>query len=378
MTAHRPKRLVVAAVVGTRPEAIKMAPVIKALQSANWCECIVVATAQHRQMLDQVLDLFGIKVDIDLDVMRERQSLPALTARLFESLDAAFQKQKLDLVLAQGDTTTVMVAAMIAFYHRIPFGHVEAGLRTGDLNNPFPEEMNRVVASRLAALHFTPTKKAADALLREGVREADIIVTGNTVIDALLEVAKRAPDLPMTLPAGQRLILLTAHRRENFGAPNERIFSAINRLIKRHPDIEVIYPVHSNPNVKRIAHERLGSTPRVHLRDPLDYNQLVAVMKASVLILTDSGGIQEEAPALGKPVLVLREQTERPEAVEAGVAKLVGTDEDTIVDETTRLLEDETAYRAMAQAISPYGDGKAAGRIVTRIWERYGRDGDQS
>jgi UDP-N-acetylglucosamine 2-epimerase (non-hydrolysing) len=366
-------RLDVAAVVGTRPEAIKMAPVIKALQAADWCKCIVVATAQHRQMLDQVLELFGIKVDIDLDVMCERQTLPLLTSRLFERLDGVYVEHKPDLVLAQGDTTTVMVAAMTAFYHRIPFGHVEAGLRTGDPQNPFPEEMNRVVAGRLAALHFAPTSTAADALRREGVPEADIAVTGNTVIDALLEVAAKSHDLPLTLPRGQRVILLTAHRRENFGAPYERILAAVNRLIARYPDIEVVYPLHPNPNVKTMAHQRLGRTHRVHLLQPLDYHHLVAVMKASTLVLTDSGGIQEEAPALGKPVLVLREETERPEAVEAGVAKLVGTDEDAIVSETARLLDEESAYRHMAQSISPYGDGKAASRIVALIKERYSR-----
>jgi UDP-N-acetylglucosamine 2-epimerase (non-hydrolysing) len=350
-----------------------MAPVIKALGSAPWCRCQVVATAQHRQLLDQVFELFGIRIDVDLDVMRERQTLTQLTARLFERLDKVYGEAQPDLVLAQGDTTTVMAAAMTAFYHRIPFGHVEAGLRTGDMQHPFPEEMNRVVAGRLAALHFAPTQTAADALRREGVPEADIAVTGNTVIDALLEVAANAPALPLPLPPGQRVVLLTAHRRENFGAPNERLFAAVNRLIARYPDIEVVYPVHPNPNVKTMAHDRLGRTPRVHLLEPLDYSHLVSVMKVATLVLTDSGGIQEEAPALGKPVLVLRNETERPEAIEAGVARLVGTDEDAIVNETARLLDDPAAYRAMAQAVSPYGDGQAAARIAVLIQKRYAR-----
>jgi UDP-N-acetylglucosamine 2-epimerase (non-hydrolysing) len=370
-TTGRFNGLKTAVVVGTRPEAIKMAPVIKALRSTDWCRCTVVATAQHRQLLDQVLELFGIAIDIDLDVMRDRQTLPLLTARLFERLDAVFQDHKPDLVLAQGDTTTTMVAAMTAFYHRIPFGHVEAGLRTGDLQNPFPEEMNRIVAGRISALHFAPTTTAAAALRREGVPEADISVTGNTVIDALLEIAATSPALPLPLTPGRSVILLTAHRRENFGAPNERIFSAVNRLVARYPDIEIVYPVHPNPAVKSMAYERLGATPRVHLLEPLDYAKLVAVMNAATLVLTDSGGIQEEAPALAKPVLVLREESERPEAIEAGVALLVGTNEERIVAETSRLLDDAAAYRSMARAVSPYGDGKAAARIAALIKARY-------
>ena len=353
----------IVAIVGTRPEAIKMVPVIRALKQAAWCDCRVVATAQHRQMLDQVLGLFGIEVDEDLDLMRDDQSLSGLTARLFQELDRVLLAIKPALVLAQGDTTTAMVAAMSAFYHRIPFGHVEAGLRTGDLGNPFPEEANRIIAGRLATLHFAPTSAARDALLREGVAAADIHLTGNTVIDALLSVADTCGEPPVAIAEQNRLILVTAHRRENFGAPMERIFRALEILIERHEDVEIIYPVHPNPNVRRVAHERLGHLGRVHLVEPLDYRSLVATLKRSWIVITDSGGLQEEAPALGKPVLVLRAETERPEAVDAGVAKLVGTTTDDIVREAGALLEDPVAYAAMARHISPYGDGKAAARI---------------
>jgi UDP-N-acetylglucosamine 2-epimerase (non-hydrolysing) len=357
----------VTAIVGTRPEAIKMAPVIKALHAAPWCCCSVVATAQHRELLDRVFDLFDIGVDVDLDLMREGQSLAGLSSRLFDKLDAVYRKHRADLVLAQGDTTTVMVAAMVAFYHRIPFGHVEAGLRTGDLYNPFPEELNRIVAGRVASLHFAPTETARAALLREGISSDSIWITGNTVVDALLDVASRPLDLPISIPAGRRVILMTAHRRENFGKPLMRIFSAVRRLTESYPDLEIVYPVHPNPNVKTVAYEMLSGVSRVHLLEPLDYASLVALLKRSTLVLTDSGGIQEEAPALGKPVLVLREETERPEAVEAGVAKLTGTQEDTIIAEVGRLLEDPVAYAAMARSVSPYGDGRAAVRIVKAI-----------
>ena len=361
----------VAAVVGTRPEAIKMAPVIRALKSSRWCDCLVVGTAQHRELLDQALELFGISIDVDLNIMREGQSLSSLTARLFERLDGVFAEHKPDVILAQGDTTTVMVASIVAFYQGVPFGHVEAGLRTGDLHNPFPEEFNRIVAGTLATMHFAPTETAQKALLSEGLAEETIFVTGNTVVDALLDVASRPLQLPLPIPEDHRLILMTAHRRENFGRPMENIFRAVQRLVERYPDVEVIYPVHPNPNVKATAHAMLSGVPRVHLLEPLDYLSLVAVLKRSVLVLTDSGGIQEEAPALAKPVLVMRIETERPEAVEAGVAKLIGTQEDMIVSEVGRLLDSPVAYNAMARSVSPYGDGKAAARIVRIIAERF-------
>lgn len=351
-------------IVGTRPEAIKMAPVILALKREPWVDCRVLATAQHRQMLDQVLQVFSIVPDVDLDVMRPNQDLTSLTARLLEGLGASLDAQKPAAVLAQGDTTTVMAAALACFYRNIPFGHVEAGLRTGDLRNPFPEEMNRVVAGRLSRWHFAPTSRSRDNLLAEGFATAVVHVTGNTVIDALLHVAPSAGEIGVPLDATKRMVLVTAHRRENFGAPFERVCAAIRTLADRNPGIEVLYPVHPNPNVREVATRVLGDHPRIRLCAPLDYLPFVAAMKRAHLILTDSGGVQEEAPALGKPVLVLREETERPEAIEHGVVRLVGTDTARILDEAQRLLDDEAAYRAMARGVSPYGDGRAAERIV--------------
>jgi UDP-N-acetylglucosamine 2-epimerase (non-hydrolysing) len=352
-------------VVGTRPEAIKMAPVILALKQAHWAEVRVLATAQHRHLLDQVMQVFNIEPDIDLDIMRPNQALTTLTARLLLDLDVVLLAEKPDAVLAQGDTTTVMTVALACFYHKIPFGHVEAGLRTWDMQNPFPEEMNRVIAGRLAKWHFAPTESSRQNLLREGVSDADIVVTGNTVIDALLSVVDRDVKLPVELDPTKRLILVTAHRRENFGEPFERVCRALLALLERNPDVQVLYPVHPNPNVHETAHRLLGKHPRVVLCDPLDYLPFVAAMKRAYLILSDSGGVQEEAPALGKPVLVLRHETERPEAVQEGVVKLVGTDFDVIVSEAQRLLDDESAYRSMARGVSPYGDGHAAERIVS-------------
>jgi UDP-N-acetylglucosamine 2-epimerase (non-hydrolysing) len=349
--------------VGTRPEAIKMAPVIQALRSTEWADVRVLATAQHRDLLDQVLHFFDIHPDVDLDVMRARQSLPDLTARLLVSLDAALAAESPDIVLAQGDTTTVFATALASFYRRIPFGHVEAGLRTGNPDSPYPEEMNRVLTGRLARWHFAPTTRARDNLLREGVRSDTIAVTGNTVIDALLQIAKIETPLPVQLDAGRRLILLTAHRRENF-ARLESICSAVASVVKRNPDVEVLYPVHPNPRVLETVQRMLSGVERVTLCEPLDYASFVQAMKRSFLIVTDSGGVQEEAPALGRPVLVIRTETERPEGVDAGVVRLVGIDTESITREVQRLLDDGTAYGAMAQGVSPYGDGHAATRIV--------------
>ena len=354
----------VLSIVGTRPEAIKMAPVIQALAGDPAFESRVLATAQHRQMLDQVLALFGIVPDLDLDIMRPNQALTALTARLLLALDQALGTEPPDLVLAQGDTTTVMTAALACFYRKIPFGHVEAGLRTGDLDNPFPEEMNRVLAGRLARWHFAPTASARDNLLREGVAPAAIHVTGNTVIDALLSVADRRPAIGVPIDPAKRLILVTAHRRENFGEPLREICRAIRRLAETNPDVAVLYPVHPNPNVKGVAEELLGGCPGITLCPPLDYLPFVGAMQRAYLILSDSGGVQEEAPALGKPVLVLRRETERPEAVAAGVVKLVGPVYERIVAQAQRLLDDPGYYSSMARGVSPYGDGHAAGRIV--------------
>jgi UDP-N-acetylglucosamine 2-epimerase (non-hydrolysing) len=351
-------------VVGTRPEAIKMAPVIMALKTEPWAAVRVLATAQHRHMLDQVLNLFGVEPDVDLDIMRPNQALTTLTARLLLDLEDVLQSEKPDAVLAQGDTTTVMTVALACFYGRIPFGHVEAGLRTGDILKPFPEEMNRVVTGQLARWHFAPTESARQNLLREGVPQHSIYVTGNTVIDALQTVAAKRPEIDVALDPSKRLILVTAHRRENFGAPFREICRAMRAIADRNEDIQVLYPVHPNPNVTSVVYDMLEGHPRISLCPPLDYLPFVGAMQRAYMILSDSGGVQEEAPALGKPVLVLRRETERPEAVEAGVVKLVGPEFNNIMVEAQRLLDDEQTYKQMARGVSPYGDGKAANRIV--------------
>ncbi|SAK70478.1 UDP-N-acetylglucosamine 2-epimerase [Caballeronia hypogeia] len=356
--------------VGTRPEAIKMAPVILALKACHDFDVRVLNTAQHRGMLDKILACFGLVPDIDLDIMRPNQSLAGLTARLLTEIDRVLGHEKPALVLAQGDTTTVMTVAMACFYRRIEFGHVEAGLRTGDIDNPFPEEMNRVVAGRLASLHFAPTEGARQNLLRERVPDDTIWMTGNTVIDALLSVADHKPSLGIDLDETKRLVLVTAHRRENFGEPLRNICGALLELLARHDDIQILFPVHPNPNVRDVVFPMLDRHPRVILTEPLDYVPFVAAMQRATLILSDSGGVQEEAPALGKPVLVLRHETERPEAIEAGVVRLVGTQTDVIVEAVSRLLNDPAEYRAMARGVSPYGDGRAASRIVDVLKER--------
>ncbi|MGE5251552.1 MAG: non-hydrolyzing UDP-N-acetylglucosamine 2-epimerase [Bacteroidota bacterium] len=357
-------------VVGTRPEAVKMAPVLQRLGRTAGLDSRLCVTAQHRQMLDQVLSLFAIRPDYDLDLMREDQSLAELSAAIFTRLDPVLADFQPDWVLAQGDTTTVAIASLLAYYRRIRFGHVEAGLRTRDKWQPFPEEINRRVAGVVADLHFAPTEWARANLLREGVEEACIRVTGNPVIDALKVVA--AQPMPAQVASllaglhGRRLILVTAHRRENFGRPLEDICSALLRLASRG-DVEIIYPVHLNPNVQGPVYRLLKDAPHVTLLPPLDYLPLIHLMKNAALVLTDSGGIQEEAPAFGVPALVLRAVTERPEGIEAGVLKLVGTDADRIVEESTRLLDDPAAHAAMARAVNPYGDGRAAERIVAAL-----------
>lgn len=360
------KRRVVC-VVGTRPEAIKMAPVVLALKRQPWAEVTVLATGQHRELLENTLAFFEIPIDVNLSVMTENQGLSQLTARIFAGLDPIFADLKPDYVLSQGDTTTVLVCAIVCFYRGIRYGHVEAGLRTGDLSNPFPEEFNRVVASIVAADHFAPTQGAKAALINERVAPERIHVTGNTVIDALKMVAARDLPLPVRIAPGSDVVLLTTHRRENFGPPMESIFAAVRRLHDEFPNLEIVFPVHPNPNVRERAHRMLGEAARIHLLEPLDYPALVAVLKRAKLVLTDSGGLQEESPALGKPVLVLREATERPEAVEAGVARLIGTDARRVFEEAKRLLTDQSAYREMARGISPYGDGEASGRIAKHV-----------
>jgi len=365
------KKNIILCVVGTRPEAIKMVPVILALKSQQWTKVRVLATAQHRHMLDQVLQFFEILPDIDLNIMRPNQQLSKLTARLLLNIDDVLGVEQPDVVLAQGDTTTVMTVALACFYNRIPFGHVEAGLRTWDMQYPFPEEANRVIAGRLARWHFSPTQRSRQNLLREGLSDNNITVTGNTVIDALFMAVGKNPKLPIDLNPDQRLILVTAHRRENFGEPFRNVCLALRTLAKRNTDVQFLYPVHPNPNVLNVAQEMLGGIENIFLCAPLDYAPFIAAMIRSHIILTDSGGVQEEAPALGKPVLVLRDETERPEAVEEGVVKLVGPNYQRIVEETQRLLDDESAYRAMARGVSPYGDGHAAERIVSVLQEHF-------
>ena len=351
-------------VVGTRPEAIKMAPVILALKEQASIDCRVLATAQHRHMLDQVMDFFGIVPDVDLDIMRPNQALAGLTARLLVEIDKVLEQEQPAAVIAQGDTTTVMTVALACFYRRIPFGHDEAGLRTWDMQNPFPEEANRVIAGRLTRWHFAPTESSRQNLRKEGIPEVDITVTGNTVIDALLMTAQK--DLPVSfdIDPAKRLVLITAHRRENFGEPFAQVCRALKTLAERNPGVEFLYPVHPNPNVKDVAYATLAGLKNFTLCEPLDYAPFVAAMKRAYFIISDSGGVQEEAPALGKPVLVLRDETERPEAVDEGVVKLVGPHHDAIVAEAQRLLDDPAAYKAMARGVSPYGDGKASARIV--------------
>lgn len=358
-------------VIGTRPEAIKMAPVILALKKEPWANVRILATAQHRHMLDQVNEFFGINPDIDLNIMRPNQALTTLTARLLLELDDVLESEKPDVVLVQGDTTSVMAMALACFYHRIPVGHIEAGLRTWDVQNPFPEETNRVIVGKLARWHFVPTEGSRQNLLREGVPDSDIIVTGNTVIDTLLMVLAKEPDLHIPLDPTRRLVLVTCHRRENFGEPLRNICRALSNLAKNNPSVQFLYPVHPNPNVKETVYEFLSKLPNFVLCEPLEYVPFVAAMKRAHIILTDSGGVQEEAPVLGKPVLVLRDKTERPEAVALGVVKLVGTNTERIIDETQRLLDDESAYKAMAQGVSPYGDGHAAERIVKTMREHF-------
>lgn len=366
----------VLSIFGTRPEAVKMAPVVKALAAAAEVEARLCVTAQHREMLDQVLQIFNIHPDVDLNLMQPNQTLSGLTADILKAIDPVLEGEKPDWVLVQGDTTTVMTAALAAFYRGIKVGHVEAGLRTGDKRQPFPEEINRRIAGVLADLHFAPTQLSRQNLLREGVSDERIVVTGNTAIDALHEISKRPAPAEVkkqmnafSLGDGhRRLVLVTAHRRENFGMPIENVCTALKQLSAHYRGaVQIVYPVHLNPNIQEPVHRLLDGDPNIHLLNPLDYLPMVHWMKAAAIVLTDSGGIQEEATGLGKPTLVLREKTERPEGVQAGVLKLVGTDVNRIVSETTNLLDDDKAYAAMAHASNPFGDGQAAARIVQAL-----------
>ncbi len=364
-------------VFGTRPEAIKMAPLVHALAKDPHFEAKVCVTAQHREMLDQVLKLFSITPDYDLNIMQPGQGLTEITCRILQGLKPVLESFKPDVVLVHGDTTTTMAASLAAFYQRIPVGHVEAGLRTGDLNSPWPEEGNRTLTGRLAMYHFAPTATSRDNLLRENIDAERITVTGNTVIDALFWVRDRVlgdeaqrNELMQRYPfleADKKLILVTGHRRESFGLGFEHICHALADIASHHPDVQIVYPVHLNPNVSEPVNRILGHVANVKLIEPQDYLPFVWLMNRAWLILTDSGGIQEEAPSLGKPVLVMREMTERPEAVAAGTVRLVGTDRQRIVDEVTRLLQDDAAWQAMSRAHNPYGDGQACDRILSAL-----------
>ena len=371
-------KLKVMTVFGTRPEAIKMCPLVLEMRKhPDEIEPLVAVTAQHREMLDQVLHLFGITPDYDLNIMSAGQTLYDVTEKALRGLQKVLEEAKPDLVLVHGDTTTTFAGALAAFYAQIPVGHVEAGLRTGNKYSPFPEEMNRKLTGALADYHFAPTAASKANLLRENVPEAKITVTGNTVIDALKTTVK--PDyrfdddnLHEVLDSGKRLILMTTHRRENLGEPMRHVYKALCEVLRTHDDVEAIFPVHKNPKVRQIVNEELGHLPQVHLIEPLDYQPFANLMARVDVVLTDSGGIQEEAPALGKPVLVLRDTTERPEAVTAGTVKLIGTAYEDVLRETNLLLDNPEHYRAMAEAVNPYGDGEACARIVNRILREFG------
>jgi len=371
------------AVFGTRPEAIKMAPLVKELEKLQpEIECQVAVTAQHREMLDQVLHLFDIKPAYDLDIMQQGQTLFDITSRALTGLKQVLEKEKPDLVLVHGDTTTTFVAALAAFYLQIPVGHVEAGLRTRNKYSPFPEEINRTLTGVLADLHFAPTATAKQNLLAEGVAADSIFVTGNTVIDALLATVQ--PEYRFVDPMlnsldyqRQRVLLVTTHRRENLGEPMREIYQALREVVLSYPDVQVVFPVHKNPAVRRVVEEELGGLERVHLTEPMDYQPFANLIGRSYLVLSDSGGLQEEAPSLGKPVLVLRDTTERPEAVDAGTVLLVGTCREVVAAATRKLLDDRSYYEKMANAVNPYGDGQAARRIVQAIRYHFGLAGER-
>lgn len=359
-------------IFGTRPEAIKMAPLVKELKKRKEIECIVCVTAQHRQMLDQVLKTFEIVPDYDLDIMKQGQTLSDITARVLAGLENVIQEVKPNIILVHGDTTTTFAGALAAYYNQVDIGHVEAGLRTWNKYSPYPEEMNRQMVGVLADMHFAPTENSKNSLLKEGKKPENIYVTGNTAIDALATTVKDTYSNPvLNWAKDSRMILITAHRRENLGEPMRGMFRAIRRIVEEHPDVKAVYPVHLNPKVREVAKDVLGNNENIKLIDPLEVIDFHNFIANSYLILTDSGGIQEEAPSLGKPVLVLRDTTERPEGIAAGTLKLAGTDEETIYRLTKELLENQEEYAKMSKASNPYGDGKASIRIADAIVQRY-------
>lgn len=368
-------KIKVMTIFGTRPEAIKMAPLVKELEKREEIESLVCVTAQHRQMLDQVLDLFNIKPNYDLNIMQTKQTLTGITSRVLEGLEEIFEEVKPDIILVHGDTTTTFAGGLAAFYKQIKVGHVEAGLRTFDKYFPFPEEMNRKLTGAIADLHFAPTKGSRDNLLREGVKEEDIYVTGNTVIDAMEFTVEdnyvfETPELNK-IDYNKKVIMVTAHRRENWGEGIDNICEALNRVVEENDDVELVYLVHLNPVVKDVVYNKLSNKERIHLLSPLDTKETHNLMNKCFIIMTDSGGLQEEAPHLGKPVLVLRDVTERPEAVDAGTVKLCGTDVEKICEEANKLIRDEEEYKLMSKAINPYGDGLSSKRIVDAILKSF-------
>lgn len=367
-------KIKVMTVFGTRPEGIKMAPIIKAMEKEERIENIVCITAQHREMLDQVLNLFNIEADYDLNIFKPGQSLTEITINALKGLEDVIQEVKPDVLLVQGDTTTVFAGALAAFYQKVKIGHVEAGLRSGNLYSPYPEEANRKLTGIMTDFHFAPTEESKKNLLKEDYPQEKIFITGNTVIDALQYAIKEDYDFQLPLLnkldyENKKVILMTSHRRENIGEPMEGIFSAVKDIVEKHQDVEVVFPIHLNPKVREIAYRVFGDNPRIHLIEPLDYEPFTNLMAKSYMVVTDSGGLQEEAPSLGKPVLVIREETERPEGIEAGTAKLVGTNYDNVFKEIDILLSNSEEYKKMANAVNPYGDGKAAERIVNAIIE---------
>lgn len=375
------KKIKVMSVFGTRPEAIKMAPLVKALAEREGFESLCCLTGQHREMLDSVMDIFRLKADYDLNIMQKQQTLSSITTRTLLGMETVLENAKPDLVLVHGDTSTTFAGALAAFYHKIPVGHVEAGLRTYDKYSPYPEEMNRTLVGDLADLHFSPTAANAENLRREAVR-GEIFITGNTVIDAMQTTVRAdfrfaESELNAMDFANRRVIVLTCHRRENYGKPMHDILRAVRQIVNTHPEVEVVYPVHLSPVVRECAKEELGDTARVHLIDPIDVEQMHNLMARCHFVMTDSGGLQEEAPALGKPVLVLRRETERPEAIAAGTVKLAGVAYDEIVRMASELLEQPTVYRQMAQAVNPYGDGNACSRIADAIAWHFGNQANR-